>query len=94
MKFKDMLHDVARAAGALAAAAANLENKNLADIIEAGAAKLRQATDHPDVDNVNEQSVRSASEREANPMDPGPQPKAAPFPGGIAETGEPNPMQG
>jgi hypothetical protein len=99
MHFKDMLSEVKRATDALAAAAATLENQHLADIVKGASGRLHDAMNHPDADNVDGREALAAmggaaETGEPNHMDPGPQPKGAPFPGGPAETGEPNPMKG
>jgi hypothetical protein len=55
MSFKDKLNDLVSAMDEAAnEAAAGLQNQNLADIIRLGAARVRQAMDHPDCAAVGE----------------------------------------
>lgn len=54
MTFKEAILRLHEQAGELAQAAGLLENKNLADILAASAAKLVQASEHPDVGMVDE----------------------------------------
>lgn len=72
MTFKDAILQLHERIGELSQAAAMLENKNLADIITSGAAKLMQASEHPDVGAVDALAEAEHAKSEPRmPFNPG-----------------------
>lgn len=68
MNFKDVLAHMRDGLHHMAAHADQLDNKNLSDIIKAGAARVEQAMEHPDAEAL---PPVHAPGQEPPPFDPG-----------------------